>query len=67
MGCSASVPTVSSLNAHHLTPSSPPPTAPPKNLEIAKGDRRCIESQELIQNFLLVWLDAYIDESTDGI
>ncbi|CAF1136092.1 unnamed protein product [Didymodactylos carnosus] len=36
MGCSASVPTVSSLNAHHLTTSSSPPTAPPKNLEIVK-------------------------------
>ncbi|CAF1513469.1 unnamed protein product, partial [Didymodactylos carnosus] len=65
MGCSASVPTVSSLNAHPLTSSSSPPTAPPKTLEIAKRDRRRIEPQELIQNFLLLWLDAYIDESTD--
>ncbi|CAF1023485.1 unnamed protein product [Didymodactylos carnosus] len=65
MGCSASVPTVSSFNAHHLTSSSSPPTALPKNLEIAKRDRRRIEPQELIQKFLLVWLDAYIDESTD--
>ncbi|CAF2743861.1 unnamed protein product [Rotaria sp. Silwood2] len=69
MGCNASVPTITSLSHHNDAKPTVPPSSqspiPYRNSKIIAKRNRHPDSNEIIQNFLLVWLDAQIDESTD--
>ncbi|CAF4640350.1 unnamed protein product, partial [Rotaria sp. Silwood2] len=73
MGCGGSVPTASSLNNDQnltktvtSTSSSSLATLNQKSNSnrIAKRGRRT-DTHEIVQNFLLIWLDANIDESSE--
>ncbi|CAF1242959.1 unnamed protein product, partial [Rotaria sordida] len=69
MGCSTSVSTMNSSGHHNNTKPTVMPSSqlsiPYKNSKIIEKRNRRTDSNEIIQNFLLVWLDAQIDESTD--
>ncbi|CAF2744616.1 unnamed protein product [Rotaria sp. Silwood2] len=68
MGCAASKPTVTSLNPSpsKSVKSSSSPTAAHilSNSTITKRDRHT-NAQDMVQNFLLIWLDGKIDEFID--
>ncbi|CAF4523009.1 unnamed protein product, partial [Rotaria sp. Silwood2] len=69
MGCNASVQTMNSLDDHNnVKPTvmhSSQLSIPYRKSKIIEKRNRCTDSNEIIQNFLLVWLDAQIDESTN--
>ncbi|CAF3850848.1 unnamed protein product, partial [Rotaria sp. Silwood1] len=68
MGCSGSVPTDNSLS-HRLKTVTPPSSSTPttytnSNSIILQRDHRTL-SHDIIQNFLILWLDEEIDEVID--
>ncbi|CAF3233602.1 unnamed protein product, partial [Rotaria sp. Silwood2] len=67
MGCSASAKTVSSTNSHIPTEISSL-THPHRSRDfILNGEKsqQRAQAQDLVQNFLLIWLDGNLDESNE--
>ncbi|CAF1395098.1 unnamed protein product [Rotaria sp. Silwood1] len=69
MGCNTSVRTMNSPDHHNNVKPTVMPSSqlsiPYSNSKIIEKRNRRTDSNEIIQNFLLVWLDVQVDESTD--
>lgn len=67
MGCGASVPVINSIDPHHSKSPLPPPIASngTNNETTIVKPNHLPTSNELVQNFLLVWLDEKLNENTN--